>query len=409
MLNANKIYDWLIVFLIALGALGDMFAPFTLQRIFAILFVPAAAVLYVKYRKAIPLCVGLFFVIWITASVISLIWTPDRTAGLKALAYNICSVAVYLEIVLFSLKANNPLKSILIGWTTFFTMTLFVALWEIFTNQHLPLNGQDDVSIMSMTGKRVWMIYASVTFTNYNTYVLIILYCMPFILASIAYFRHVKWWYWLLLAGAVFVLLINSSRGGIACMGLMFLVMLWFYSKNRMINRFVLILIIAAMIGGVLYYSDFVLDQVIGRFSHQNVFEDDNRENIYMRALRILIESLGVGCGIGGIQVSLEQLSANGVSAMHNMFLEMLVQYGIVPFIAFMIVLFMTFKSLLKSDYPLSRFFGITMLLVLIPLSVINSTYLLDQNFWILWACLFVIGHLTLDKQTEPERQLEVQ
>lgn len=185
--------------------------------------------------------------------------------------------------------------------------------------------------------------------------------------------------------------------------------MLWFYSKNRMINRFVLILIIAAMIGGVLYYSDFVLDQVIGRFSHQNVFEDDIRENIYMRALRILIESLGVGCGIGGIQVSLEQLSANGVSAMHNMFLEMLVQYGIVPFIAFMIVLFMTFKSLLKSDYPLSRFFGITMLLVLIPLSVINSTYLLDQNFWILWACLFVIGHLTLDKQTEPERQLEVQ
>lgn len=401
MLKTSKIYDWLIVTLIALGAFGDMFAPVTLQRIFAIVFIPSAAILYVKYHKVIPLYIGLFFIIWLIASVVSLIWTPDRSSGIKALAYNICSIAVYLELILFAFKAKNPLKSILTGWSILFAMTLVVALWEIFTNQHLPFNSQENVSIMSMTGKRVWMIYASVTFTNYNTYVLVILYCLPFILASIAYFKHIKWWFWILFVGAVFVLLVNTSRGGIACMGIMFLVMLWFYSKNRMINRFVLILIIAAILGVILYYSDFVLNQMIGRFSDQNIFEDEIREDIYIRGLKIFIESLGIGCGIGGLQVSLEQLSANGISAMHNMFLEFLVQYGIVPFSAFAIVLFMTIRSLLKSDYPISRFMGFAILLVIIPLGVINSNYLLDQNLWTFLASLFIIGHLSVEKQLE--------
>lgn len=401
--KTNKIYDWLIVILIALGALGDMFAPVTLQRLFAILFIPSAAILYVKNHKAIPLYVGLFFIIWIVFSVISLVWSPDRMSGIKAVAYNLCSVAVYLELILFSLKAKNPVRSILSGWTLLFALTLVVALWEIFTNQHLPMNVRDDVSIMSATGHRVWMIYASVTYGNYNTYVLIILYCLPFILASIAYFRRIKIWYWILLVGAIFVLLVNSSRGGVGCLCLMGMVMLMFFAKNRLINRFVFILILASICGGIIYYSDVVLDQVVGRFSNQNVFEDDLREDIYRRGFKILTDSFGIGCGIGGIQVSLEQLSGNEISAMHNMFLEFLAQYGIVPFIAFVIVLFKTIKSLIKSDYTISRFLGYLIALVIIPISLINSTYLLDQNFWTFWASLFVMGHVSEEKQLESE------
>jgi len=395
MFQTNKIYNWLIIALISLGALGDIFSPFTLQRIFCVILFPLAVIQYAKYYKSIPFYIGLFFVIWFGFSIFSIAWTPDRSSGLKSIAYNFCSIAIYLEVILFSIKAKNPVKSILLGWTLLFALTLPVAFWEIFTNQHLPTNINENISIMSITGKRIWMIYASATFDNYNNYVLIILYCMPFILASIAYFRRVKIWYWMLLVGAMFVLLINSSRGGIACSCIMFAVMLWYFTKNKMINRFAFILIIAAICGLAVYYFDFLFNQVVGRFTFTNVFEDDLRKDTYERGLRIFIDTFGIGCGIGGLQLSLEKLSANGISAMHNMFLEFLVQYGIIPFIAFIVVLFRSIKSLLKSEYSISKFIGVIMILVIIPMSVINSTYLLDQIFWAFWASLFVFGHVS--------------
>jgi len=378
-----------------------MFAPLTFQRIFGILFFPSAVILYAKYYRSIPLYIGLFVVVWILMSAFSLVWTPDMSEGIKYLAYNICSVAIYLEVILFAIKAENPVKSILTGWTLMFALTLVVALWEIFTNQHLPTNLTDDVSIMSMTGKRVWMLYASVTYGNYNHYVLVILYCLPFILASIAFFRRIKIWYWILLVGAIFVLLMNSSRGGVACSAIMLTVMLCYFTKKRLINRFIFYLLIAAICGLGVYYFETIFDQVVGRFTFEDIFKDDLRQDIYSRTLKIFGDSFGIGCGIGGLQVSLENLSANGISAAHNMFLEFLVQYGVIPFVFFIVVLYKTIKSLLKSDYVISRFIGLIMVCVIVPLSVINSNYLLNQIFWVFWASLFVLGHVTTQQSIE--------
>lgn len=394
-------YDWGIIIIIATGACGGLFSPLTLQRLVSIILIPFVLKEFSNKSFLIPSFIKTFFIIWFVFSVISLIWTPDRTNGIKFLLYNLCSFIDFLAITFFSFRAKNAIRSILLGWMIMIMTTSPVAIWEIVSGSHLSLSVQDASNeILNSFGQRMSRMFASVTYGNLNTYVLVLVYCIPFVLMSIGFFKKDKIYPWIALAFIIFIILINASRGGILCLTIGLIYMMISFVRNKIISRPFAICSFIILFFLIFINSDFLLNQISGRLLVSKLTADESRIEVYERGLEILESSLGLGCGIGGLQVSLEALGGIArISAMHNMFLEFLVQYGIIPFVFFILFVFGIIKQLIVSTTHLKNFIGWLFLLLVIPMSIINSGYIADPMLWIYLSSIYVIGRFPLSSK----------
>src|SRR5699024_5751747 len=120
----NK-YDYRIVILIALLALGSLGGAFQFARIVGLLF------LFVVFNQLLSgrttkqqRWVFLFFVLWWVYALLTLTWTPDREQGLKELMYYLCHFSLFFLLVFWAEKANDPLKAIILGWVSILIFTL---------------------------------------------------------------------------------------------------------------------------------------------------------------------------------------------------------------------------------------------------------------------------------------------
>lgn len=394
-------YDWGIIIIIATGACGGLFSPLTLQRLVSIILIPFVLKEFSNKSFLIPSFIKTFFIIWFVFSVISLIWTPDRTNGIKFLLYNLCSFIDFLAIIFFSFRAKNAIRSILLGWMIMIMTTSPVAIWEIVSGSHLSLSVQDASNeILNSFGQRMSRMFASVTYGNLNTYVLVLVYCIPFVLMSIGFFKKDKIYPWIALAFIIFIILINASRGGILCLTIGLIYMMISFVRNKIISRPFAICSFIILFFLIFINSDFLLNQISGRLLVSKLTADESRIEVYERGLEILESSLGLGCGIGGLQVSLEALGGIArISAMHNMFLEFFVQYGIIPFVFFILFVFGIIKQLIVSTTHLKNFIGWLFLLLVIPMSIINSGYIADPMLWIYLSSIYVIGRFPLSSK----------
>lgn len=398
-LNKN---DWGIIIIIATGACGGLFSPLTLQRLISIIFIPFVLKEFSNKSFLIPSFIRTFFIVWFGFSIVSLIWTPDRTNGIKFLLYNLCSFIDFITIIFLSFKAKNAIRSILIGWLLLVIITAPIAIWEIISGNHLPISFLDSTTmIINSLGERTSRIFASVTYGNLNSYVLVLVYCIPFVLMSIGFFRHDRILPWLSLVSIIFILLINASRGGIICLAISLVYMIISFVRNKIISRPFAIFSFIILFLLVFINSDFLFNQISGRLLESKLTADESRIEVYERGLEILKSSLGLGSGIGGLQLSLEALGGIArISAMHNMFLEFLVQYGIIPFIFFLLFIFSIIKQLIASPTHLKNFIGWLFILLVIPMSIINSGYIADTMLWIYFSTIYVIGRFPLHPKT---------
>lgn len=400
--NQYNRYDYLITIILGAGFLGELFSPFIVTRIIAICLLPWTIVNFIRFHRQIPWSVDLFFVCWFLYSGFSLLWAADKSIGIKYMLYNICSIILFYDIYLLSLKANRPVRSIIRGWTLLFIGTFPIALWEIVTNNHLSMSVQNESSsVLNSDGIKIARTFASVTFGNLNNYVLTIIYCLPFVIMGITISRKDQFMnltrlgYIISLGAMVFVLLINSSRGGLLCLGICLVVTLYFFNHYGLMSKggiFLILVIFTLLIG---LNAQFLFNQIAGRLIEGSMIEDASRLEIYGRGIRILTDSLFLGCGVGNIEISLEEIANGRIAAMHNMFLEFLAQYGVVTFILFLIFQWKILASLIKAKLPIIKCLGVTILCIYAPMCIINSGYLMNPLFWVFWASLLCIAHVS--------------
>lgn len=97
-----------------------------------------------------------------------------------------------------------------------------------------------------------------------------------------------------------------------------------------------IILVIAFFI---LYtYSDIILQRFTYRLEERSLTSDSTRFYLYGIAIVLWVNSLFMGTGIGSESAVMETLS-NGITATHNLLLEVLLQFGIIIFILFIVFL----------------------------------------------------------------------
>lgn len=397
----NNRYDYLIILIIAVFIFGYLKSPLYPSRILTIVLLPDIIGMTRKCKICIPTYVKNFFIIWILFSSISILWSYDRINGIKVFFYNICNILTFLSIYLYSQKANNPIRSIFIGWIILFSLTVPIACYEFTSGMHLSNALQDDdLTISSADGFRMQRMFAAVSYGNLNTYNVVICYCLIFILTSFFYFKkkiiHIL--LWILLLVSVIIILFNASRGAFLCLFVGLIVFMSYLFKQKIISKYFIFL----MLGGAAFflytYAELFMGQLLGRLVTANIVEDNSRTEIYGRGLTALVETLGLGVGSGGIAEALRRLSPNGIAAMHNMYLEFLVQYGIIPFIFYMIFLYKILTGLYKSKQIYVRFLSVVILALSFPLFVINSNYLLNSELWLFLGSIFTI--LIISKNT---------
>lgn len=392
--SRNK-YDYLIILILGSISSGVLFTPFTLPRLISIALSPYLISNYRLIVKYIPIYVSFFFLTWLLGAILSIAYSYSLIDSIKFFFYNTCSIAIFLEIVIFSLKACKPRQSIITGCIIMILMTSIVAYWELITDRHLSCNYTEDLYLGSdITIKRL---YASVTFGNLNYYVVNLCFILPLLFYGLTLKGINKYITTLCITSAIILILMNASRGGLICVMLMLMVALYYLRRSKIVGKFGIILIIIVFLSIITFFSDVILAQLMSKLiSNDGITTDDSRMSIIMNCLKVLSITNGMGSGMGSLEIALEKVSPSDIPAPHNLLLEFAAQYGIIVFIPFLIFLITLLVRLYKSNQWESKMLGLIYIVIFVPLSIINSVYLASTDVWTYLSCMLCI--VLLDK-----------
>ena len=82
-----------------------------------------------------------------------------------------------------------------------------------------------------------------------------------------------------------------------------------------------------------------MLAAIIARSADGGLFEDSSRIYIWNVALKTFVDTLGLGTGLGGLQIWMERFAGGGINIPHNMLLEIFVQWGAIAGLMFVLFL----------------------------------------------------------------------
>lgn len=388
-------YDYYLVILLSSLALGGFGGALQIPRVLAIVLFPS---MLVKIRECKYYIQGyvIFFLIFILYSFISLLWSLDRGEGIVVLLYNVVHSLYFMEILVFSRFSVNAKHSLATGWMIAVFMTLIIAVWEITTDNHLySLIKHEGDMIMNINGIAVPRKFAAVTFYNYNEYVTFLCFAMPFLLYGLLdnTFKGVKKYIVpvVIIVLSIVSVLYNGSRGGLVSMCLMLLIFLLLQPKNKYTISIVLFVIVA--VGYAIYYfRSTILTTILIRSSGGSLLDGSTRFPIWLEMFKVFLSTYGLGTGAGGLESAMRLVSFS-ITAPHNIFLEVLVQFGILIFIFFTVfILRMFINALREHDYKI-KIVLYSSILALPFYGIINSGYLTAPFVYAAFASLVVFAN----------------
>lgn len=389
----NK-YDAYLFLLITALVCGNLGGALQVSRMLAIVLFPFLINLLGKETDTYLINIRKFCMFWVLYNIISLVWTSNFYNGLKECVYYVVHFIYFLEVIEFSREAFQAKRSISVGWMVGLSISLIIAIWEIKTDNHLSVSKYGEAIAMNMGGTIVLHNFASVTFGNYNGYVVYLCMCVPFLFY---FLNENRFFYYVVLivslTACIYVLFTNGSRGGI----LTFSIFLCYFFVSSMRRGNISLIatgaIFVALMFFIIYFwnsfSSFFLARVSGGVN------DQGRWEIWGRSMRVFISSYGFGSGVGSIVESLRRISFTGdILICHNAFLELLVQYGIFIFIPCMCFLWGIFKRTRYVDDINAKMIVFGSFLIMLPLFIIDSGIILLPHFWAFISSLVVFTEI---------------
>lgn len=398
-------YDYCVIFLITLLAFGGIGGAFQPVRIVGLLFSPIVIFKYIPSKKTQREGWVLGFVIfWLFYILVSLLWTPSITEGLKELGYYFVHFVLFFLLVYWGKKAVNPIQALITGWIFALFLTLPIALYEVITFNHLPISRFDSDKLVNLGGQILNYRFASVTYANSNTYVVHILMCLPFLLARLLQNnkflqKNILWSSFFI---TIIILFINASRGGVlSLLVYTFFFIAYYFRENRSKIKAFFYLVFATLvtIGIFVLYAGELFIHFFYRTGDggRSLTFDASRMLIYGRVVNLFIDSIGIGTGAGSMEIAMYS-PAEKIASAHNLLLELLLQYGLFVFVLFLIFLYKIFRVKIDKSESINRFILSSTLIAFISFSIINSSYLLMPQIWIFFGSLFICGMYPLYK-----------
>ena len=383
--------DKYLSLLIASLAFGGVGGAYQIVRILSILLLPFVINRFpmVKgYLRPFLAALSLFYIYCL----LSLIWTPDKAEAVKELIYYPIHFLLFVEILIFARFAKEPLRSISYGWVMAVFLTSFVAIWEFTTDHHLNISryGYDGVRMANLGTEIMQRHFAAATFTNLNSYVTFLCFAFPFLSYGFMQAKKKSFesiFFILNIFLSIIFILFNASRGGLLTICLMGLTYLLSSKKNQ---RTIMLLTII-LIGGafVLLFLNDMLTLIHVRVNSSHQLTGEDRFTIWQHAWEAFMPTCGLGVGVGGMIKAMETVT-RGITSTHNIGIEILLQYGVLFFSAFIYYLFYLFKSSIKIKEKSIRT-ALFMALFAMPFYlIIDSGYLLKPVVFAAFASIQV-------------------
>ncbi|MDE5438579.1 O-antigen ligase family protein [Elizabethkingia meningoseptica] len=385
----------LAIFLISLGGVGGSFQPTRLLILIAGLFSGIRKRVKKNVLGMTPLIrKGLIiYIIWILYGLLTLFWAPDPLLGLNS---EIIVMGIGMSSLLFfpyyyenKIFTVNTLCQL---WAWSCIATLPIAIYEIFTFQHFFY--EDEERVLGGLGLNVP--FAATFFGNYNGYSTILCFYYPFLLIS--FMNEKRKLYKIIFGTAIFlsiiIVMINTSRGALITFAIITLFAMKVNIKRIAISFSSLIILYFMLPSGIKNTIDTVFKY---RFGGGGGLKDDSRSGLLNAGIDFLINSYGFGIGAGGFEIEMEKSKYySGMVNPHNIFIEILSQYGLIIFILFVYWLFLLCLSIWKNKILTKdiRKILIGTILCFPIIGAINSAALGYTYWWVFLTTLAMIASI---------------
>lgn len=199
---------------------------------------------------------------------------------------------------------------------------------------------------------------------------------------------------------SLFSLLLTGSRGGFVGLGLSLLIMLVIFlyrKKGRILVKLSLLFLV--LFGAYIIVNVFLPNELYERFFSFNTYETGSgRTEIWNRALPYIGKRLLFGNGMGSV-LSIGLGTAGSIAGMHNTYLTIIFEVGIVGFIFFAAFLMSLFVKSVKN-----KCFLHLILLIAILCCAFFLDSLVKRFFWnaIIFAIL-INNCISIDNKSEGE------
>jgi teichuronic acid biosynthesis protein TuaE len=286
-----------------------------------------------------------FGAFWLLYALLSLFWAPNLGAGLGEIVTIVYGFAVILA--LLSLEAYRPdnLEKLRFGWLIAFLLAAMVGWIEILADKHLPSpRAEHNLDYFDYSKIVSTMSHTS----NFGGFLLLV---VPFLIWSMERAKGPAKLAYMALIGAVgHLIFYTASRIGL--LGLMAQLIVYVVILKR---RWYAILLLA--LGGIVAFGYWIHISSQGEFAMARKLRSteagtdvsvSHRLALTLNGLYMVYKTAGRGVGAAGFEdnissedllVPLPILRFGARWNAHNYWVEILSQYGVLPFGAFMAVL----------------------------------------------------------------------
>lgn len=393
MFSSRNKYDIFIILLISCLAFGQVGGYLQIVRALTIILAPFLFGKVASNESLKPYVTG--FTLLCLYATASLYWTTNMSEGVKHLIYLFVHLLGLLEIVVFSQYALTPIRSISSGWQIAVCLTLIVAFWELTTDNHLSYSKFEEARESHAASGVFLRHFAAVTFYNPNTYVTFLCFALPYLFYRLYDPQNGRMLYIIMnvfiILMATVCILYNASRGGFIVLLVMFAIFAISFLKGSS-SRYITILFFTFLLLIIYRYSYVILFTLTARVNDGIVYENEGRFVIWQNCWRAFTPTLGLGVGIGGIAVAMKAVS-QGILVPHNIFIEVLMEYGLLFFIAFVVFYLRKIRQAYKKPTPSIKY-PLLMALVTFPIyGIINSVYLTSAYVFLGLASMIVFSN----------------
>lgn len=387
--SINK-YDAYVILILAALSGGEFGGALQLSRAFAILLMPTFFNSIKLVNKEITRGPVLFVKVVICWALMSLVWTGDFSRGLQEIVYFVVHFMLFLELIVFSYLSKLRIKSIAVGWALAVLLTAIIAIWELRTGQHLPYcRFEEDIVLYTGFVRR----FVAASFYNFNDYEVFLCYSIPFVLAGIKKSSNIKEasFFFVSLFASAIIALFNASRGAAIAVVIMCLFgLLNTLRNNSKQMKYILIMLLVVFIYVLYDNIGIILLNLSGRADSTSMFESE-RTAIWISALHCLQNTYFMGTGIAGLDSGMAQVSSDYL-ATHNMFVELLTEFGVFITVFVLVKMYKLLKISLDNNHPYKRIIVATFL-ALPFIAIISSKYLLCVDLFAFWGSFYVIAN----------------
>ncbi len=397
-----RMFLYLVIFAGFLGPvlfipkfMGITFFPY---RILLILF--CIVLMTQVFRKKVCLSLPdkttrlymIFYLFWFAFALLSLAWAPDRLAGIKAIILLFTYILIVV-LCIFCLHKIEHFTAIYYMWPAVLVIFLALAVWEVTTGHHLS------TSAYYMVEKLSFLYRPSAVFFNTNDLSTYIVLALPFVVSIIQYNKNtiVRLAGILLCLIAFDILFYSDSKGNFmaaAVQAMVLMVLLWRKSKKDALLFVTITLLLMLLvpfpvnIAGINSEMPSNAQDLVQHTVNDVQSEDGSiasRIALIKNALIFSAGSYGLGVGAGNIEYMIEYhgvYDTNGIYKVHNWWLEVLVNYGILVFMGYLVmyltILLSMFKAYQQAEDSRQKQISQALLLALVafPIGAISTSSL---------------------------------